>query len=188
MKKINLFPIILMFFVSVAATTKSSAQATISADTIKNMLIRDWQRAKSYTQEYMQAMPSDKYSFKATDSVRSFAQQLLHLAQANMFFVSSVTGGKPAYSGPNLETSATAQTADSVQYYVNGSYDFAISEIRKMPASSLGETKSMNMGRSVTESKLGWLNKAFEHQTHHRGQTTVYLRLAGMHPPQERLF
>jgi uncharacterized damage-inducible protein DinB len=32
------------------------------------------------------------------------------------------------------------------------------------------------------------LEKAFEHQTHHRGQTTVYLRLKGIKPPDERLF
>jgi uncharacterized damage-inducible protein DinB len=32
------------------------------------------------------------------------------------------------------------------------------------------------------------LAKAFEHQTHHRGQATVYLRLKGVTPPQEMLF
>ena len=32
------------------------------------------------------------------------------------------------------------------------------------------------------------LAKAFEHQTHHRGQATVYIRLAGVKPPQEKLF
>jgi uncharacterized damage-inducible protein DinB len=32
------------------------------------------------------------------------------------------------------------------------------------------------------------ITKAFEHQTHHRGQTTVYIRLAGAKPPQEKLF
>jgi uncharacterized damage-inducible protein DinB len=30
--------------------------------------------------------------------------------------------------------------------------------------------------------------KCFEHQTHHRGQATVYIRLAGATPPQEKLF
>jgi uncharacterized damage-inducible protein DinB len=38
------------------------------------------------------------------------------------------------------------------------------------------------------ETKYALLLKAFEHQTHHRGQTTIYIRLAGLHPPQERLF
>ncbi|MFM2368534.1 MAG: hypothetical protein RL619_834, partial [Bacteroidota bacterium] len=32
------------------------------------------------------------------------------------------------------------------------------------------------------------LNKCFEHQTHHRAQTTVYLRLVGATPPAEKLF
>jgi hypothetical protein len=32
------------------------------------------------------------------------------------------------------------------------------------------------------------LAKAFEHQTHHRGQATVYLRLKGVAPPNEMLF
>ncbi|HYH03497.1 MAG TPA: DinB family protein, partial [Bacillota bacterium] len=30
--------------------------------------------------------------------------------------------------------------------------------------------------------------KVFEHQAHHRGQTTVYLRLAGIKAPEEKLF
>ena len=34
----------------------------------------------------------------------------------------------------------------------------------------------------------GALVKCFKHQTHHRGQTTVYIRLAGAKPPQEKLF
>jgi uncharacterized damage-inducible protein DinB len=32
------------------------------------------------------------------------------------------------------------------------------------------------------------LAKAFEHQTHHRGQCTIYLRLKGIAPPREKLF
>jgi uncharacterized damage-inducible protein DinB len=188
MNKTTLATLIMLIAVCLGTAGKGYCQATISADTIKNMLVKDWERAKSYTQEYMMAMPSDKYSFKATDSVRSFAQQLLHLAQANMFFVSTATGAKPSYAGPDLEKSATAQSADSVKYYVNSSYDFAIGEIRKLPASSLAQSKTLNMGQSMTASTLTWLMKAFEHQTHHRGQTTIYLRLAGIRPPQERLF
>ncbi|MEY4609908.1 MAG: hypothetical protein RL246_227, partial [Bacteroidota bacterium] len=36
--------------------------------------------------------------------------------------------------------------------------------------------------------RLQAINKCFEHQTHHRGQTTVYIRLAGGTPPAEKLF
>lgn len=32
------------------------------------------------------------------------------------------------------------------------------------------------------------MTKTFEHQTHHRGQTTVYLRMSEITPPQEKLY
>ena len=38
--------------------------------------------------------------------------------------------------------------------------------------------------RSMEETRLGWLLKAFAHQVHHRGQTTIYLRLVGVKPPK----
>jgi uncharacterized damage-inducible protein DinB len=187
MTKTNMLTLIILVAFCLGPISKTFSQATISADTIKNMLIKDWERAKSYTQEYMSAMPANKYSFRASDSVRTFAQQLLHLASANMFFVSTATGAKSPYAGPILEKSTSAQGADSAQYYVNSSYDFAINELRKMPASALTQART-SMGRPMTESSLTWFMKGFEHQTHHRGQTTIYLRLAGVHPPQERLF
>ncbi|MCW3106228.1 MAG: DinB family protein [Segetibacter sp.] len=188
MRKTYITTLLLIISATFIPASRSICQTTISADSIKSMLVKDWERAKDYTQDYMKAMPADKYSFKATDSVRSFAQQLLHLAQANMFLVSTGTGDKPTYAGPDLEKSASAQSADSVMYYVNSSYDFAINSIKKLAPSSLLQTASMNMGRPLSATRLSWLLKAFEHQTHHRGQTTIYLRLAGVHPPNERLF
>ena len=53
-------------------------------ESVRAQMIKDWERAKAYTKEYLDAMPRDKYGFRAQDSVRTFAQQMLHLAQANM--------------------------------------------------------------------------------------------------------
>ena len=49
------------------------AQDSLSM-TLKQQIIKDWQRAKAYTQEYLDAMPADQYNFRAVDSVRSFAE------------------------------------------------------------------------------------------------------------------
>lgn len=43
-------------------------------DDRKGNLVADFERAKAYTIEYMDAMPADGYSFKPTDDIRSFAQ------------------------------------------------------------------------------------------------------------------
>lgn len=188
MRKNKIITLLILATICLSPLSRSFSQSSIPGDTIKSMLVADWERAKAYTQEYMKTMPASKYSFKAEDSIRTFAQQLLHIAQANKFFLTIAAGEKPSMAGPDLEKSASAQTADSVMYYVNGSYDYVINAIKKMNASSLMQTSSLNMGQNFTFTRLGWIMKAFEHQTHHRGQTTVYLRLAGARPPQERLF
>ena len=41
------------------------------ADSIKVQFVRDWQRAKAYTKEYLDAMPKDKYNYRAHDSIRT---------------------------------------------------------------------------------------------------------------------
>ena len=62
-----------------------------SLEDIKTQMLKDWERAKSYTMDYLNKMPADKYSFKAVDSIRSFAQQMLHLSQGNCYLMSTAT-------------------------------------------------------------------------------------------------
>jgi hypothetical protein len=84
-----------------------------------------------------------------------------------------------------LENSSTAQGKDSVVYYVSKSYDIALQYLKRLDPSKYGEITGM---RNITDTRYAWLLKAFEHQTHHRGQTTIYIRLVGVKPPNERLF
>ncbi|HEV8285879.1 MAG TPA: DinB family protein [Chitinophagaceae bacterium] len=155
------------------------------AENVKSQLVKEWERAKAYTLEYLDAMPKDKYGFKAQDSIRSFSQQMLHLAQDIIIMVSYGTGKERIWQGQNLEARASAQSADSVRYFVTTGYDYAIDAIKNMDASKL-EEKVKN--RNLEETRFAWLLKAFEHQTHHRGQTTIYIRLLGIKPPSEKLF
>lgn len=162
-----------------------SAKAQL-ADSLKAQFVKDWQRAKVYTKEYLDAMPKDKYAYKAQDSVRSFAQQMLHLAQGNIGLISNGTGAQRlAWGARNLEQSAGAQSADSVNYFVMASYDYAIESLQNMDAAKLSER---NKRGNFDLDRFAWLLKAFEHQTHHRGQTTIYIRLLGIKPPNEKLF
>jgi hypothetical protein len=181
MKQI-LIAVILSAFIGTSVQSKAQA---VSLETIKAQLVKDWERAKDYTIVYLNTMPADKYSFKATDSIRSFAQQMLHLAQANVGLLSGAIGNPLAFAGGNLEARSTAQTKDSVMYYVSASYDYAINGIKNSNIATWGDkSKFFNF----EETRLTWFMKAFEHQTHHRGQTTIYIRLVGVRPPQERLF
>jgi len=162
----------------------ASAQA-LSGDDIKQQFIKDWERSKAYTLDYLNTMPADKYSFKPVDSIRSFAQQMLHLASANLGLVNQGTGAQPSFVGRGLEGRTSAQTKDSVVYYVTASYDYAIDAVKGLDASKYGELAGQGNNK-VT--RYAWILKGLEHQAHHRGQTTIYIRLQGIRPPNERLF
>jgi uncharacterized damage-inducible protein DinB len=154
-------------------------------ESVKVQLVKEWQRAKAYTLEYLDSIPKDKDGFKAQDSIRSFAQQMLHLAQDIVIMVSLGTGKERIWQRQILEQRPSAQTADSVRYFVTAGYDYGIAAIQNMDASQF-EEKVRN--RNFEETRFAWLLKAFEHQTHHRGQTTIYIRLLGIKPPPEKLF
>jgi hypothetical protein len=105
---------------------------TLNDEEVRTQLLKDWERAKAYTVSYLNTVPSDKYSFRATDSIRNFAQQMLHLAQSNVNIIAFVAGEPNIISSPVLENNTTAQSKDSVMYYVMASYDLVIDGIRKM--------------------------------------------------------
>lgn len=172
--------------VGLAQTTagaKAPAMMAKAPDHIA-MMVADWTRARDYTKDYMNAMPEDGYSFKPTPDIRSFAEQFLHLANANYMFAAAATGAANP-NKVNLEKTDSMKTKAAAMKAVMDSYDFVIKAIQGADAKVLGESIKLfnqDMTRGVA------LAKAFEHQTHHRAQTTIYLRLKGVTPPPERLF
>lgn len=159
-------------------------QAAAAAPDHIAMMVADWTRARDYTKEYLDAMPEDGYGLKPTPEIRSFAEQMLHLANANYAFAAAATGiASP--SKVNLEKTDSMKTKAACTKAVMDSYDFVISSIKATDAKKLGESVKV-FGQDMTRGVA--LAKAFEHQTHHRGQTTIYIRLKGAKPPQEKLF
>jgi len=152
----------------------------------KSLMIADWTRARDYTNEYLDAMPADQLGLKPTPEIRSFAEQMLHLASGNFGFSSAVIGQEAPYSREVLGNTETFSTAEEIKTVVTESYDYVIAAIEGMnDAALMAEVElfgQFNMPAVIA------LAKAFEHQTHHRGQTTIYLRLAGVTPPGEKLF
>ena len=148
-------------------------------------LVKDWERSRAYTKEYLDAMPESGYALKPTPEMRSFAEQVLHLGDANYAFASAATGAKSPVGQGELEKT-TDKSKTNVSNLVLASYDFVIDHVKQLSEAQLNEATKL-FGKFDMSKRMA-LAKAFEHQAHHRGQTTVYLRLAGVKPPQEKLF
>ncbi|GHB60621.1 DinB family protein [Persicitalea jodogahamensis] len=153
-------------------------------DSVAN-LVADWQRAKEFTQEYLEAMPEDGLDYKPTPEIRSFKEQMLHLANGNFNFSSAASGKENPYKGKNLEKMEEFNTKGAVTKVVLESYDFAIAALSGTSDADMNANIKLfgrDMSRGVAYAK------AFEHQTHHRGQATIYIRMKGIKPPNEKLF
>jgi len=150
-----------------------------------NDMVKEWERAKAYTKEYLDTMPEPGYALKPTPEMRSFAEQMLHLTDGNYGFVSAASGEKSPVGFGESEKVADKSKANVTKLVMDG-YDFVINSIKKMTPAQLNENVKLFGKFDVTKGAA--LAKCFEHQTHHRGQTTVYIRLAGAKPPQEKLF
>ncbi|MBS1976193.1 MAG: DinB family protein [Bacteroidetes bacterium] len=179
MKTIKTGKVIAMLCLLLSMSTFVKAQATI------DQMVKEWERAKAYTKEYLDAMPESGYALKPTAEMRSFAEQMLHLTDANYGFSSIATGEKSPV-GQGESEKATDKSKANVTQLVMAGYDYVISSLKKMTPEKMAE-KTMMFNRFEMTKEMVFM-KVFEHQTHHRGQSTVYIRLAGVKPPQEKLF
>lgn len=150
------------------------------------LLVKEWTRAKLGVQEYVDAMPEEGIGFKPTPEIRSFAEQYLHIAGTLYIFASTVTGEKNPYEGRDIEKMEELKGSKAaLRKFILESYDYMIQAAGKVDEAKLDEDVqffNLKMSRHLL------LAKALEHHAHHRGQTTIYLRLKGVTPPSERLF
>ena len=155
-----------------------------STTTVAQM-VTEWQRAKEFTKEYLDTMSEDGTNYKPTPEVRSFAEQMLHLANGNFNFAASASGKANPYQGKNLEKMDEFKTKAALSKVVLESYDFTIDALKSMTEAQMADQVKV-FGKDMSREMA--FAKEFEHQTHHRGQTTVYIRMKGIKPPNEKLF
>ena len=170
-----------------AATTEAAPPSTDHV----NMMIKDWERAKKFTQAYLDSANDKTVTYKLSEKTpRTFGQQLLHLADANYGLGKAGTGKATDMKFGMLEGNADIKTKADLTKAVMDSYDYVIAGLRDMNDMQLMDTCSIQLGPNFKPvmSKGEMINKLFEHQTHHRGQATQYLRAQGLTPPQEMLF
>ena len=151
-------------------------------------LAAEWERAKAGTRDYLDAAGADHLGFRPAEGSRSVAEQFLHLASAQYVFAASATGRAnpldPSGADPEKDEKLKGDP-DAFRGFVLDSYDFMIDGVRELDPAVLDEEVAffrLRMPRSLL------LAKALEHHAHQRGQVAVYLRLAGITPPSQRLF
>jgi uncharacterized damage-inducible protein DinB len=127
--------------------------------------------------------PEDKYDFKPTPAVRTFAEQLLHVTSSMYYFTDPATGQKPRF-GEDPKRDGLKTKAEIVAFakkcvedgaaVIKSKGDKGMSELITDPESKQQEQIS-DLAYSLTE-----------HSGEHYGQLVVYYRVAGLVPPESR--
>jgi uncharacterized damage-inducible protein DinB len=144
----------------------------------------------SYTEDQFfsvaEAMPAEKYSYIPSapvgkfDGVRSFAEQVKHVACANYAFFNEIEGKTPPDAcergGP-----APAKTKPELLQYLRDSFDYGNKVLATVNAQNAMDRVEGRYGGPNT--KLGMTVIAVWHIADHYGQIVYYLRLNGIVPP-----
>jgi len=140
------------------------------------------------------AMPADKYSFAPSaamfaagsaakfDTVRTFSQQVTHIAEANYFFYSAVSGLKPDVDMAALKkmTDDPKVSKDDAVKMLTGSLAFAHKAIATITASNAFTAIKPIDGQNTRASLAAF---GVAHGYDHYGQMVEYLRMNGIVPP-----
>jgi uncharacterized damage-inducible protein DinB len=130
------------------------------------------------------AMPADRYAFAPTTGefkgVRTFAQQVKHVACANFAFFNEVEHKTPPAACETRGPSAARTKAELMQY-LRESFTYATRVMRRLtPANAMDPVEGPYGGKTT---RLGVSTMAVWHATDHYGQLVVYLRMNGIVPP-----
>jgi uncharacterized damage-inducible protein DinB len=152
-------------------------------------IVQDWRRGARGVAAYIRAMPEEHLDYRPVPAARTFAEQFLHVAETNVSFA-AVALSQPHLTSDSVRREVTDSNGpigkrDQLLSVVLTSVDLIIEGVERWEGPEADEL--VRFGKlQLSRSRI--LEKAFEHQCHHRGQATVYFRLVGITPPLEGLF
>src|SRR6476661_8671723 len=181
-----------------AQAAKSSPATGASASpstppTIASAIDREISVVEKEVVEAAEAMPEDKFDFSPEKlslsgsdykGVRTFGQQVKHVAASNYLIWSPITGEKAPENvndgkGPDNMTAK----ADVIKY-LKDSFAFGHKAVATLTASNLVQPITSTSGKPTT--RLFLATFAAAHAFDHYGQLVEYLRMNGIIPPASR--
>jgi uncharacterized damage-inducible protein DinB len=177
MNKTMLRPIVGVFVLGFLPLS-ASGQAQTEKVSLQAELLKDWTGLKDTMHQIAAEMPADKYGFKPTDGQQTFGERTVHVATANVYFLSLLGGTAPK---PTIDPKATGKEA--ALKALDDSFEYGAAILKQQTDQSLLQSVASPpkfMGPSSRARIIGFLAG---HTWDIYGQMAVYLRLNGRVPP-----
>ena len=132
--------------------------------------------------EAAQSMPASEYSFRPTPEVRTFAQLVGHVVNANWFFCAQARQEKP----PNSTNHEQLTDKDALVKALNDSLDYCDQAYSSTTDANFNQPVRMGAGlgmKGANTVRGAILIFNTTHNNEHYGNIVVYMRLKGHVPP-----
>ena len=167
-------------FLSLIAPAYAVAQASI-----RDGALQDWIALKDTMIKIAEAMPEDKFGYRATAAERTWGEQILHVAEANVNQIGRL-GPKATAPVINMKATSRIETLKALE----DSFDYGTAALNEQTDQTMVEPATSTrfdrfMGPSV---KARVVYFVIGHTWDIYGQMVVYLRLNGITPPASQRF
>jgi len=163
-------------FLFAATTGQALAQEPAAKPRLAPEMLEMWERIEKMVVDMSEQFPAEKYDYKPAPEVRSFKEQLLHVASSNYYFI-RLSGGKKTEA-----THAGRETKADVVAVLKESFRDAAAVINELGDAGLARmVKHPFEEHSVSLHRI-W-TMAAAHDGEHYGQLVIYYRLNGLVPP-----
>ena len=136
-----------------------------------------------------EAMPEDKFGFAPTNGefkgVRTFAQQIKHVAAVNYELGAAILEEKPPADIGDESGPASITTKADILKYLNDSFAYVHKAVQTINEKNQVETVKSPFGEGKV-TRLGLATTVAWHGFDHYGQMVEYLRMNGIVPPASR--
>ena len=176
---------VLLFCVLCCSLTFAQSQKTVA-----QIIDHQIQGAEKEFVPAADAMPEDKYTFAPTNGefkgVRTFAQQIKHVAAVNYMFGGVILDEKPPADINDEKGPDSLQSKADIMNYLKGSFDYLHKAIASLNDANLTTPMKNPWGGKEPVTRLQIAVLSASHPFDHYGQMVVYLRMNGIVPPASR--
>lgn len=180
-----------------AAQQKGPTSGELSRDeTPGKALVRQFTGQEYEVRSAAEAMPEAKWNYRPAEGMfknekpefglaelRTFAEQVKHVACSNFAFAAELDGSKPPercyLGGPS-----PAKTPAELRVYLRESFAALIKSLSGITVKNMYDP--MEGPYATPNTRLGLATVAIWHAADHYGQMALYLRLNGIVPPASR--
>jgi hypothetical protein len=167
---------------SFAQQTQQKTDASKAMPSSSQIVLAQWNEIGRKLIAMAEDFPENKYDFKPTPAMRSFAEQLLHAAGSMEYFTGPVQGTTPGSENPSR---ATYKTKVDVVAFVKKEVEDGAAAIKAKGDKGMADwitDPDSKQQMHVSDLAYGLI----EHSGEHYGQLVAYYRLSGLVPPESR--